>query len=200
MTKHPSLHHLAHFCAYRVLGTSENTTIEILLTRNNFWNAKENKPRDFAGEWMFPSLHYKQGDLSLVNTASRAFREQLSYSGVFHGLSFIRSYDDSFYDEQYHEEYYAAQLDSHEFTLPENGPLIEYRWFSIPAASEYISSDAFSVEQKRAFREHGLNDACLGPHALFIRQLPLQTLDVLLRLREMPHLLYAIPVEREVFR
>ena len=193
----PTLHHLAHFCAYRVLGTPENSAIEILLTRNRFWDAEKNKPHDFAGEWMFPYTVHIRGDSSLGNTASRAFREQLAYQGVFYDLSFLRSYDVDFHDGRYHEEYYAAQLDSHQFALPDDGALIDYRWFSIPTAYEYLSSDAFSIEQKRAFKKHGLNDACLGPYALFTRHIPFQTLDVLLRLREMPHLLYAIPVERE---
>lgn len=189
--------HIGHLCAFRSNGTPRLDTIEILLTRNGFWDSENNKPRDYAGEWMFPYTSHKSGDGSLGNTACRAFRDQLGYGGLFHGLAFVSSYDQLVYDMQYHDVYHATQLDAHEFILPETSPLIGYRWLSLLAAQELIRSDEFTAEQLQAFKEHGLDDACLGPYALVERQIPHQTLAILSRVSQMPPLLYAVSVERK---
>lgn len=192
--------YVGHLCAFRTQGSligGNLASIEILLTRNGFWDNEHNRPRDFAGEWMFPYTSHKRGDGSLANTACRAFRDQLGYEGRFHGLAFVSSYDQLVYDVQYHDAYHAAQLDAHEFILPETSPLIDYRWLSLLAAQELIHSDTFTAEQLQAFKEHGLDDACLGPYALVERQIPYQTGAILSRLSQMPALLYAVSVEKK---
>jgi 8-oxo-dGTP pyrophosphatase MutT (NUDIX family) len=155
--------------------------IEVLLTRRAFWNAEQNRPMRYPGEWIFSGGKHVQEDGPLCNTAIREFREELNYPGDISKIALLRSDNEESLGTLYYIEFYLAKLcKDPEFSLsPE---VIDFRWMMPGDASALLRSEYFTREQLSIFKELKLDNPEYGKYAVASRQFPVQTaktLDIL---------------------
>lgn len=159
---------------------STDEGLEVLLTRRAFWNAREQRPMRYPGEWTFASGSYAEGDACLLETALREFREEVRYAGDITDTRFLRSGTGSWQEKIHVVLFYAARLASQpEFSLVENGEVIAVDWFRPQQALTLIQSDDFSRDQAAEFQRRGLDDPRFGIYAVSSRQFPVQNVATL---------------------
>jgi 8-oxo-dGTP pyrophosphatase MutT (NUDIX family) len=160
---------------------STDSGIEVLLTRRAFWNAEQNRPMRYPGEWIFSGGKHIPEDGPLCNTAIREFREELRYLGNISKIALLRSDNEESIGTLYYIEFYLAKLSKDpQFSLsPE---VIDFRWMRPGDASALLRSEYFTIEQQKEFQQRKLDNPEYGKYATSSRQFPVQTaktLDIL---------------------
>ncbi|MHC4247905.1 MAG: NUDIX domain-containing protein [Planctomycetota bacterium] len=175
----------ALLCPVRV----RDDVLEVLMTRRAFWNHQKDRPMRYPGEWVFPGGSREEGDVGLLETAIREFREELHYDGEVKGTRRLRAATQDSHGRTYYSEFYAAKVDSAFPFMPHEGDeVIDVKWLRPADALGLIRSGEFTTEQLGEFRERGLGDSRFGIYAVNERQFPIQNVLTLELIQSMPEL------------